>query len=270
MLINKLPSTFCWTKMGIEAGEDLATIIRRKEWERQLGGGYFFWGIGQSLGQNAKIAAREIASLHAFFSPMTSKPKTIDTTPNEVVLWNAWIDTQGRVRQLPIHCLVTSRASLPSGRKKENHYALVCFSDEKLNEQKGDMCIFPSCLRNMNTNKPLGASQVTAVVRVEERYEKICNNKSYSISFTTELKPPYCIQLAQPMLLSTEEVFEIKKISNSGDIDSWFTLVKKLRLPLLEKADWVQCTLDLGEAYQVTDSDFFVDNYNSLDFLLAT
>lgn len=206
----------------------------------------FFGGLVNRSFQNAKIAARDIASLQVFFSPMTSKPKAIDTTPNEVVLWNAWIDTQGKLRQLPIHCLVTSRASLPSGRRKENHYALVCFSDEKLNEQKADMCIFPSCLRNMNTNKPLGASQVTAVVRVEESHDKLFNNKSYSVSFTTELKSPYCIQLAQPMLLSTKQVFEIKEISNSGDIDSWFTLVKKLRLPLLEKADWVQCTLDLS------------------------
>jgi hypothetical protein len=43
-----------------------------------LGHGYFFWGIGQSLGENAKIAARDLASLPAIFSPMLSKPKTID------------------------------------------------------------------------------------------------------------------------------------------------------------------------------------------------
>ncbi|OYD88505.1 hypothetical protein CDG77_23290 [Nostoc sp. 'Peltigera membranacea cyanobiont' 213] len=251
--------------MGSEAGEDLAAIIRRKEWERQLGGGYFFWGIGQSLGENARIATREKTSLHAFFSPMLSKPKTIDVAPTEVVLWNAWIDVQGRVRQLPIHCLVTSRASLPSGRKKESHYALVCFSDKKLNEHKEEMCISPSCLRNMNTNKPLGSSQVTAVVRVEKEHDQICNtNKSYSVSFTTELRSPYCIQLVQPMLLDTKKVFEIKEISYSGDIESWIVLVKQLRSSVVNKVDWVQCTLDLGEAHQVNEQISFADSLNSL------
>jgi hypothetical protein len=245
--MNKLPPTFCWTKMGTEASEQLTAIIRRKEWERQLGGGYFFWGIGQSLGKNAKVAARDIASLRAIFSPMPSKPKVIDVAPAEVVLWNAWVDEQGQTRQLPIHCFVTSRASLPSGRKKESHYALVCFSDRELDAQQEDMCICPSHLRNMTTNKPLGSSQVTAVVRVLSQTDKTCGAKSYSVSFTTELRPPYCVQLAQPVLLDARELVEIKAISASGDIESWSTLVRRLRSRIVERIDWVQCTLDLGE-----------------------
>jgi hypothetical protein len=43
--------------MGSESGEKQAEIILRKEWERQLGGGYFFWGIGQSLGEKVKTLA---------------------------------------------------------------------------------------------------------------------------------------------------------------------------------------------------------------------
>ena len=127
MTTNELPPAFCWTKMGTESGEELLAIIRRKEWERQLGGGYFFWGVGQSLGENAKVAARDTTSLRAFFSPMPSKPKVIDVAPSRVVLWNAWVDAQGQIRQLPTYCFVTSRASLPSGKKKGKPLRLGLF-----------------------------------------------------------------------------------------------------------------------------------------------
>ncbi len=266
MTMNKLPPTFCWTKMGTEASEELAAIIRRKEWERQLCRGYFFWGIGQSLGENAKVAARDIASLRAIFSPMLSKPKAIDVAPGGVVLWNAWVDAQGQTRQLPIHCFVTSRASLPSGRKKESHYALVCFSDKELNAQREDICIFPNHLRNVTTNKPLGASQVTAVVRAVSQTDEIPDTKSYSVSFTTELRSPYCVQLAQPATLTAPELVEIKTISESGDIESWSTLVRRLRFRILDEIDWVQCTLDLGEMSMLLDWEDRVNSSSLQEF----
>ncbi|WP_235083059.1 hypothetical protein ACF3DV_32930 (plasmid) [Chlorogloeopsis fritschii PCC 9212] len=262
MTINKLPPTFCWTKMGTEAGEELTAIIRRKEWERQLGSGYFLWGVGQSLGENARVAARDTASLRAIFSPMPSKPKPIDVSPTEVVLWNAWVDVQGQTRQLPIHCFITSRASLPSGRKKQSHYALVCFSDRELNAPQENICIFPSQLRNMTTNKPLGASQVTAVVRVDRAADELCDIKGYSISFTTELRSPYCVQLAEPVLLNTHELLEIKAISDSGNIESWSALVRRLRSRIVDRVDWVQCTLNLGEPDQLS----FTGNVNPLEY----
>jgi hypothetical protein len=262
MKMSKLPATFCWTKMGTESGESLEAIIRRKEWERQLGDGYFLWGIGQSLGGNARVAARDIASLRAFFSPMISKPKAIDVKPTEVVLWNAWVDGQGQIRQLPIHCFVTSRASLPSSRKKESHYALVCFSNRKLDAQQENICIFPSYLRNVTTNKPLGASQVTAVVRVEQATDEAYITKGYSISFSSELRSPYCVQLADPVLLNAHELAEIKAISDSGNIESWNALVRQLRSYIGNRIDWVQCTLDLGEADQVS----FANGLNPIEY----
>jgi hypothetical protein len=261
--MNKLPPTFCWTKMGTEASEELTAIIRRKEWERQLCNGFFLWGIGQSLGDSAKLAARDIPSLRALFSPMPSKPKAIDVAPAGVVLWNAWVDTQGQIRQLPIHCFVTSRASLPSGRKKESHYALVCFSDRALDAQQEDTCIDPRNLRNMATNKPLGPSQVTAVVRVLNPIDETSDFKSYSVSFTTDLRPPYCVQLAQPVLLEANELVEIKEISAGGDIESWNTLVRRLRSSSVARIDWTQCTLDFGELSMPFDWE---DKINYLAF----
>lgn len=248
--------------MGTEASEELTAIIRRKEWERQLGNGYFLWGIGQSLGKNAQVAARDISSLRAIFSPMPSKPKVIDVAPAEVVLWNAWVDAQGQTRELPIHYFVTSRASLPSGKKKESHYALVCFSDRALDAQREDIYIDPRHLRNMTTNKPLGPSQVTAVVSVLSQADETCDAKSYSVSFTAELRPPYYVQLAQPVLLDARELVEIKAISDSGDIESWSNLVRRLRSRIVERIDWVQCTLDLGEMSMPLDWEDRVNSSN--------
>ena len=258
MTTNQLPATFCWTKMGTESGEELAAIIRRKEWERQLGSGYFFWGVGQSLGENAKVAARDVTSLRAFFSPMSCKPKAIDVAPASVVLWNAWVDIQGQMRQLPTHCFVTSRASLPSGRKKESHYALVCFSDRELASQQEDIRVSPDQLRNLTTNKPLGASQVTSIVRVLSQTKETCAAKGYSVSFTAELRLPYCVQLAQPLLLDADELTKIKAISGSGDIESWAALVECLRSRIVNKIEWVQGTLDLGDVNQ----PLYIDNLN--------
>ncbi len=246
--------------MGSEAGEELTAIIRRKEWERQLGGGYFFWGIGQSLGENAKVVAPKIASLHVIFSPMPSKPKLIDVAPNDVAIWNAWIDAQGVVRRLPLHCFITSRASLPSGRKKESHYALVCFSDQELDKQSNEIFIFPNHLRNVATNKPLGASQVTAVVHAPNLGDKTSDAKSYSVSFTAELRLPYCVQLAQPLLLDVEELIEIKKITNLGDTESWKALVTSIRSRMIEEINWVQCTLDFVNE----DDSSFTDSLSVL------
>ena len=248
MTANKLPPTFCWTKMGTEAGEELTTIIRRKEWERQLSGGYFFWGIGQSLGDNAKVAAPNKTSLRAVFSPMLSKPKAIDITPAKVVLWNAWVDPQGQTHQLPTHYFITSRAFSPSGRKKENHYALVCFSNKKLNLEQEDICIFPKYLRNATTDKPIGASQVTAVVRVAKHANAISDAKGYSVLFTAELRFPYYIRLAYPITLGINDLLEIKEISDKGDLAAWSNLVKCLRSRVTNRIDWVhQYTLDFGE-----------------------
>jgi hypothetical protein len=115
----------------------------------------------------------------------------------------------------------------------------------------------------MTTNKPLGPSQVTAVVRILSQTGETCDAKSYSVSFTTELRPPYCVRLAQPVLLDARELTEIKGISDSGDIESWSTLVRRLRSRIGERIDWVQWTLDLGEMSMLLDWEDTI-NYSDL------
>ncbi|MHC6083198.1 hypothetical protein ACYT85_08145 [Ralstonia solanacearum] len=227
MTLNHLPPVFCWTKMGTESGEDLSTIIMRKEWERRLGGGRFLWGIGQSLGNNAAVAANQVGALAAVFSPMPSKPKAIDVKPSEVVLWNAWLDGNGRMHPLPPHTFVTSRATLPSGKKKTFHYALVCMSPTVLKGHSG-LSVYPDSLRNLSTGKGLGASQVTAVVDCVEPTNGE-HAKSYPVAFTVELEAPYFVRLAQPTVLEPRDLVEVAETSRDGNFDSWKKLVKRLR-----------------------------------------
>lgn len=74
------PESFVWSKMGAEAGQVLAAIIRRKEYERQLGNGVFAWGIGNALGTAVAELANTLGGRDpvVIFSPMLSKAKADD------------------------------------------------------------------------------------------------------------------------------------------------------------------------------------------------
>ncbi|WP_410452711.1 hypothetical protein [Paraburkholderia sp. UCT31] len=143
----QLPPIFCWTRMGTESGEELVPIAKRKEWERQPGDGAFFRGIVQSLGNAPATAAEKLGSLAAVFSPMPSRPKAIDVTPGDVALWTARVAADGSVSPLPPHVLITSRATLPSGKRKLHHYALTCRADTPLTTHL-DANVYPAFLTN--------------------------------------------------------------------------------------------------------------------------
>lgn len=229
MTMGSLPQTFCWTKIGPEAGEDVATIRLRKEWERQLGEGQFFWGVGQSLGDSPADADRGHAGLPVVFSPMLSKAKAIDRAPEGVLLWNAWIDDTGETQSLPSYCFITSRSVLPSGRAKERHYALVCVSDRELHEEV-ECWITPSQLRNFAANTLLGASQVTAIVRMQNAApEEPASRIRYPVSFIASLKPPYIVRLAQPTPMTETDLQHVRTACASGNITEWRALVLNLR-----------------------------------------
>ena len=95
-------------------------------------------------------------------------------------MWNRLRSSRGSVAKdwmvdffaLPAHSRVTSKFD-PSGRKF-NHYALVCFSDTPLLPLRNENKIAFIQLRNLRTGRPVGASQVTAVVqRVNEGRNKL-------------------------------------------------------------------------------------------------
>lgn len=109
----QLPATFCWSRMGAEAGEALPAILSRQEWERSLGRGRFYWGIGNSVGDNAAYATSDGSPLPAIFSPMKSNAQRRDASPDALYLWRSFIDARG-THPLPPHAFVTSRASTQS------------------------------------------------------------------------------------------------------------------------------------------------------------
>ncbi|MGE6323216.1 hypothetical protein ACQKEF_23655 [Pseudomonas oryzihabitans] len=215
--------------MGIESGEGLQAIIRRKNWERKLGNGIFYWGIGQSLGLNAQNAALSNRnSLKAIFSPMISKAKAIDRKPEKLFLWNDYISSDGSEIPLPSHAFITSRADLPSGRLKSAHYALICSSRTDLTEI-GDITLDFKMLTNFSSERGLGPSQVTAVVKKTNIDSPSTKSRYYPVSFITDMLPPYTVRLSNPTILSLDEVEEINSVTMNGDILEWSRIVRNLR-----------------------------------------
>ena len=227
MSLTFLPPTFCWTKMGTESGEELTAIVTRKEWERQLGQGRFFWGIGQSLGSVPEAAAEKLGHLPVIFSPMSSRPQAFDVTPGVVALWTASATADGTITPLPPHALITSRATLPSGKRKLNHYALACKADAPLTVRLGAR-VYPESLTNYGTGRRLGGSQVTAIVDCTET-GNTSSSAGYPVAFIAELAEPYQLKLAEPRILAADESARIDNVSRTGDLVAWTALVEELR-----------------------------------------
>lgn len=161
---SRLPEAFCWTKFGAEAGEVPLSIFERKELERRRNGGIFLWGIGQSIGPSLPDLLHVSSSPEVLFSPIRSSAAVHDLSPARVALWCDAIGYDGRRFRLPEYSLVTSR--LDSARPRSGHYALVCKSDVPIAELEGARHqLVLEALRNLRSGNPLGASQVTAIVR---------------------------------------------------------------------------------------------------------
>lgn len=193
--IATLPSKFCWTKMGDEAGQGLSGIISRKDTERQLGDGIFFWGIGTPLGERIWSFIKSTDNPQVFFSPMKAKPKTIDINPDKVFAWTAYVDRHGRKHVMPDHALVTSRGTARE-KTKDYHYALVCHKHTQLEAELWP-AVCSETLRNYKTGKRLGYSQVTSIV--ESTGESDSCTLDYSISFGADLVAPFYVKLVDPV-----------------------------------------------------------------------
>lgn len=180
--------------MGAEAGQDLEAIVARKEQERQLNDGVFFWGIGNPLGQAPRYAALIQSKVPVIFSRMLSGAKVIDSEPTQVVRWTSYIDEVKSAHPLPTGAIVTSRLNTPSGLVKMRHYALVCFSDQPLTLRHAGT-FYPSDYRNLGAGGRIASSQVTAMLR---RVSNMKVGPAYEINLLACLAPPYFVQLADP------------------------------------------------------------------------
>jgi len=193
----KLPTYFCWTRFGTEAGQGIGKILERKEEEREANGGLFFWGIGNALGPSIEELLRRTTNPEVLFSPIKSVPRSVDSQPAAVVAWTAAETFRGEPFNLPEQTLVTSRYDPNAPR--ESSYALVCFSSVPLSEAGGNGQVAPAMLRNLRTGRPIGASQVTAIVESVDSIER--ESSSYEVLIRARLAEPYFLRLRNPLTL---------------------------------------------------------------------
>jgi len=199
MEMTILPDFFCWTRFGTEAGEAIGHILQRKEDERAANDGVFIWGIGNAIGPSIRELVRRRPKPEVLFSPIKCSPRPQDVLPPTVAAWISGETLDGDVYRLPEHSLVTSRYDPLTPRS--THYALVCFSPTPIMPAQPVGKISFGSLRNMRTGRPIGASQVTAVVHFNELDSN--GGHLYDVAIRAELAYPYFIKLMQPLVLPT-------------------------------------------------------------------
>lgn len=193
---DTLPGAFCWTRFGPDAGEPIETIIARKETERRAGDGTFYWGIGSAVGRAMEALAAEVEQPELLFSPIAGTPRAVDVSPGYVARWVMGRTGSGESVPLPRHVCITSRWD--PDRANTPRYALVCASEETLQLDDHGTVSFGS-LRNLVSDAPLGASQVTAVVRRDLACP--ASGRTYRIAMRVRLAWPYVLRLEAPTVL---------------------------------------------------------------------
>jgi hypothetical protein len=189
--LPNLPKAFCWTRIGIDAGECLQSIFQRKEQER-LATGMFFWGIGNSVGGDIGELRRQDSQPEVIFSPIKSPPRPADSNPPSTVVWKTAKDLDGNSFEIPQGiCIVSSSSRL-------RYYALVCSSDTPLTTECAFGTVNVGDLENLRSGRQVGSSQVTAVVRqCSERRSGI--DRDYPVVVRAKLVAPYFLYLADPV-----------------------------------------------------------------------
>jgi len=195
-----LPRRFCWTRFGTEAGESINRIFSRKEREREANDGVFLWGIGNAIGPSMRELVRCDPNPKVLFSPIKSSPKLQDVYPETTVAWTSGEALDGTPFYLPEHSLVRSRYS--PATSKRGHYALVCFTERALLPSQNEGQIVFNKLQNLLSGRPVGVSQVTAVVQTCEAVEPV--GRSYDVTVRAQLVYPYLVRLRCPRILAEE------------------------------------------------------------------
>jgi hypothetical protein len=189
---GSLPAAFCWTRFGTEAGETIESILARKEAERRRNGGVFMWGIGNAVGNGIRALLDETSNPEVLFSPIRGRPRPVDVTPQHVVEWQTGEAMEGHLFPLPPKFHVRGGSSSETLTAR---YALVCESREPLRVSHHGQLRLEE-LRNLVSGNPVGASQVTSVVR---RVAVSGEAASYPIAIRARLVAPYFIRLRDPV-----------------------------------------------------------------------
>lgn len=225
---EQIPNVFCWTKMGTEAGQSLEKILFRKELERRAGNGTFAWGIGSSLGEGAKLARQEHGNIDVLFSPMKSAAKILDAEPSQVLLWLDYFDDEAGQISLPEHMIITSRGNLAKAGNKRSHYALICNACDDITIPTAAGVINANQARNFASLNPLGASQVTALVRYQTHRTDL-NEKLYPVTFRATLHGAGFVRLVSPVVLGGELGFLYRELCKATTVKEWTAGAKLLR-----------------------------------------
>jgi len=194
-----LPQRFCWSRFGTEAGEKIEAILFRKEKERLANSGIFLWGIGNALTPSMKYLLDLVAAPRVIFSPIRSKPRPADVAPKRTIRWMAGRTLDGCRYELPAGSIVTS------GEKTRPHYALVCASKDKLEINSKAETVVLGQVRNLLTDRPVGASQVTAIVQRSRAYP-MYSSATYPAAIMADLVFPFFIELTDPLICERRHV----------------------------------------------------------------
>jgi len=223
----EIPELFCWTKVGAESGEGLTAIICRKELERQAGQGTFYWGVGNSVGPAVTELAIDGGHPAVVFSRMRAAPSKRDPEPRALLLWRACLDRRGNVLPLPDHVVVTSKAPADPGTQLRPHYALVCTTDEPLSTEAKGVMRFNELI-NYTTGRPLGYSHVTALVK-RRAAGAPRGGPDFPILMVAALRPPYWVQLQDPVPLPLDVGMSLGSSAAQLDLDGWRQFAARLR-----------------------------------------
>lgn len=220
------PAAFCWTRMGAESGQALERILLRKDLERRAGGGLFVWGIGNGLGSGLNRLLAIEPQPQVLFSPIHGPAAAADENPIGVLLWLHYVRNDGTLATLPPASFVTSRDASGKGRVKTSHFALFCHAEEPLAAAELGILHFGD-LRNLETKKPVGFSQVTAVV---DRGGSASGDRQYPVLLATRLMHPYAARLATPVPLPPEDFRAIDTIATSNDESAWINAIAAIKM----------------------------------------
>lgn len=223
---NSIPDQFVFSKMQTDAGEDIKAIRNRKELER-MAGGTFWWGIGESKRQAIETLLRTKPLPEVLFSLMPSRPSAQSREPGEVFVWESFRTPQGEL-PLPPHVIVISGGTR-TGTPKTRYHALVCASPLPILENGGGTVDATQLINIGDSGRPLGSSQVTAVVNYSP---KICAvaPRPYNIAARAILEPPYFADLANPRKLSRVELRLLYDVGRDGkSVEDWLAVTRQLR-----------------------------------------
>lgn len=157
-------------------------------------GGTFLWGIGNALGPSIVELISRTNNPQVIFSPIKGSPRLRDTSPPAVVRWTEAKALDGSDFLIPSGSRVTSRYDPAAPR--QCHFALVCYSAKSLLPLKREHKLGFKQLRNLKTGRPVGASQVTAIVELAS-CAKDDESLMYEVAILATLTYPYFLRLTR-------------------------------------------------------------------------